>query len=136
MTTQANFAGALLDRAKPLPTGLRSWTGAEPVKRYGVYRNNVATGLARALAARFPETEKVVGEEFFTAMARDYVLGHPPSSPVLLQYGRGFADFVSGFAPAASVPYLADIVRLEDAQVNAYHAADIAPVDPQVLARI
>src|SRR5918999_702162 len=109
-TTQTAFAEALLDRAKPVPEGLRSWTGSEPRKRYGVYRNNVATGLTRALAARFPVTEKIVGQEFFTAMARDFVLCNPPSSPVLLHYGEDFADFVSGFAPAASLPYLADIV--------------------------
>jgi len=135
-TTQASFAAPLLDRTLPPPSGLASWTGAEPVKRYGVYRNNVATGLARALAARFPVTEKIVGEEFFTAMARDYVLEHPPSSPVLLHYGRGFADFVAGFAPAASLPYLAGIVRLEDAQVQAYHAQDISPIDARVITRI
>ena len=71
-----------------------------------------------------------------SAMARDYVLEHPPSSPVLLHYGRGFADFVAGFAPAASLPYLADIVRLEDAQVQAYHAQDISPIDARVITRI
>jgi hypothetical protein len=134
--TQTSFAEALLDRSAPLPTGLTSWTGAEPVRRYGVYRNNVATGLARALAARFPVTEKIVGEEFFTAMARDYVLQHPPASPVLLHYGPGFAEFVASFAPAAGLHYLADVIRLEDAQVKAYHARDITPIDPQVLARV
>ncbi len=134
--TQSRFAAPLLDRAMPAPAGLSSWTGAEPVKRYGVYRNNVATGLARALAARFPVSEKIVGEEFFTAMAREFVLANPPASPVLLHYGAGFADFAAGFAPAASLPYLADIVRLEDAQVKAYHARDVLPVDPKVLARI
>ncbi len=134
--TQTHFADALLDRGKSLPSGLLSWTGAAPNKRYGVYRNNVATGLARALAARFAVTEKIVGEEFFTAMARDYALSHPPTSPVLLGYGRDFADFVMNFAPAARLPYLADIVRLDDAQVAAYHARDMAPIGPQVLARI
>jgi hypothetical protein len=134
--TQTAFAEALLDRSKPVPQGLRSWTGSEPRKRYGVYRNNVATGLARALAARFPVTEKIVGEDFFTAMAREYVLGSPPASPVLLHYGEGFADFVAAFPPAAGLSYLADIVRLESAQAKAYHARDIAPVDPQVLSRI
>lgn len=133
---QTRFAEALLDRAKPVPSGITSWTGAEPVKRYGVYRNNVATGLARALAARFPITEKIVGEEFFTAMARDFALAHPPTSPVLLHYGHGFADFIASFAPAQSLPYLADIVRLEDAQIRAYHARDAAPIPPHVLARI
>ncbi len=134
--TQKAFAEALLDRAKPLPGGLRSWTGAAPARRYGVYRNNVATGLARALAARFPVTEKIVGEEFFTAMARDFALGSPPASPVLLHYGEDFPDFVAKFPPAAGLPYLADIVRLENAQMKAYHARDIAPIDPQALTRI
>jgi hypothetical protein len=134
--TQNAFAEALLDRAKPLPQGLRSWTGAAPTRRYGVYRNNVATGLARALALRFPVTEKIVGEEFFTAMARDFALGSPPSSPVLLHYGESFPDFVAAFPPAASLPYLADIVRLENARVRAYHARDIAIIDPQALMRI
>jgi Putative DNA-binding domain len=134
--TQKSFAEALLDRAKPLPDGLRSWTGVTPVRRYGVYRNNVATGLARALAVRFPVTEKIVGEEFFTAMARDFVLASPPASPVLLHYGDDFPDFVAAFPPAAGLPYVADVVRLENAQVKAYHARDIAPIDPQALTRI
>jgi len=134
--TQEAFAEALLDRTKPVPQALRSWTGSEPSKRYGVYRNNVATGLARALAARFPITEKIVGEEFFTAMARDFVLGAPPASPVLLHYGDDFPDFAAAFPPAAGLPYLADVVRLENAQVKAYHARDMAAVDPQALSRI
>jgi hypothetical protein len=134
--TQARFAEALLDRSKPVPQSLRSWTGAEPNKRYGVYRNNVASGLARALAVRFPVTEKIVGEEFFTAMARDFALGSPPASPVLSQYGEDFPDFIASFPPAASLPYLADIVRLENAQVKAYHARDMTPIDPKALSRI
>lgn len=135
-TTQSRFAEALLDRAKPVPGDVVSWTGTTPVKRYGVYRNNVATGLARALAARFPVSEMIVGAEFFTAMARDFALAYPPSSPVLLHYGDDFADFVAGFAPARSLPYLADMVRLENAQIRAYHARDAAPIPAHVLARV
>lgn len=136
LSTQSDFAAALLDRAKPIPEGLTVWTGAVPHRRYGVYRNNVATGLARALAARFPITEKIVGEEFFTAMARDFVLRHPPASPVLLHYGEDFADFVQDFAPATDLAYLADIVRLENAQMRAYHAHDTLPLQPHALERI
>jgi hypothetical protein len=135
-TTQSRFAEALLDRAKPLPQGLTSWTGASPSKRFGVYRNNVATGLARAFAARFPITEKIVGEEFFTAMSREFVLSHPPSSPVLLHYGEDFADFVAGFPPAASLPYLCDVMRLENAHIRAYHARDTAPIEAAAIFRI
>ena len=134
--TQSRFAEALLDRARPLPEGLQSWTGAEPRKRYGIYRNNVATGFIRAVAARFPTTVKIVGEEFFTAMAREFVRRTPPSSPVLLHYGEDFADFVAGFAPAASLPYLPDIARLENAHIRAYHARDIVPIEVAAMSRI
>ncbi|MFZ5675797.1 MAG: DNA-binding domain-containing protein [Pseudomonadota bacterium] len=133
---QSRFADALLDRSRPVPADVVSWTGAAPARRYGVYRNNVATGLARVLATRYPVTEKIVGEEFFTAMARDFVLAHPPSSPVLLHYGKEFADFIEGFTAAASLPYLPDIARLEDAQIRAYHARDTAPIAAEVLTRL
>ncbi|MBL8907453.1 MAG: putative DNA-binding domain-containing protein, partial [Rhizobiales bacterium] len=109
-------------------------TSARPAKRFGVYRNNVASGLAQALAIRFPATEAIVGREFFAAMAKAYIEREPPRSPVLLHYGASFAEFVAGFAPAKGLPYLADIVRLENARVRAYHAADMAPLAPLALA--
>jgi hypothetical protein len=41
--------------------------------------------------------------------------------------------FIAAFPPAASVPYLADVARLEMARVRAYHAADAAPIDAAML---
>jgi hypothetical protein len=134
--TQSRFAAALLDRVKETPPGLVSWSGARPVKRFGVYRNNVSTGLVQALAVRFPATEAIVGKEFFAAMAGAFVLQDPPRSPILLHYGSEFARYVEGFAPAAELSYLADVVRLENARAEAYHAADIAPLPPGALASI
>ena len=51
-----------------------------------------------------------------------------------MDYGGDFADFVEGFAPAASVPYLAAVARLERARVQAYHAADSQPLTADQLA--
>lgn len=134
--SQSHFAAALQEPDARIPPGLAAWTGASPVKRFGVYRNNVASGLAQALAIRFPATEAIVGKEFFAAMAKLYVRQEPPRSPLLLHYGAGFADFVAQFPPAAELPYLADVVRLENARVEAYHAPDIEPLAPQSLATI
>jgi hypothetical protein len=130
---QEQFTEALLSRSFAMPEGVTCCSGEAPVKRFAIYRNNVSTGLARALAIRFPIAEKIVGESFFAAMAREFVRTNPPRSPVLLRYGDDFDRFVAGFAPAQSVPYLADVVRLENAQVRAYHAADEAPLEPQSL---
>lgn len=121
---QAAFAAALLDPALPCPPGLRSWNGADPAARFAVYRNNVANSLIDALGDSFPVLAQLVGEAFFRAMALCFVRCSPPRSKVLARYGEGFADFVRSFPPAASLPYLADVARLEYARVQAYHAAD------------
>jgi hypothetical protein len=134
--TQDVFAAALLDPEQPVPAGVTSHTSAMPARRFAVYRNNVVVGLARALATRFPAVERIVGEEFFAAMARVFVIAHPPLSPLLMKYGDAFPDFIDGFAPAAQLSYLADVARLEAARTRAYHAADAEPLDPAQLQAI
>lgn len=134
--TQTNFADAVFWPEAALPPGLAAWNGSTPARRFGVYRNNVLSALTQALAARFPATEKLVGQAFFVAMAAEFVRLHPPRSPLLLSYGDDFADFVEGFEPAAGLVYLPDVIRLEAARGRAYHAADMVPLDPAELAAI
>ena len=117
------FARAVLDPEAAVPAALIH-KATTPSRRFGVYRNNVYSSLIDVLAARFQVTARLVGETFFRAMARDFVQQDPPRSPVLLRYGVHFADFIAGFPPAAPVPYLADVARLEWAWHTAYHAAD------------
>lgn len=130
MTTvgQLDFAQALVTPGLAVPAGLVSPRGTTDNKRFSVYRNNVHVSLVNALAARFPVCSRIVGEAFFTAMARAYVADHKPASPVLLDYGSDFPVFIEHFPPAASVPYLPDIARLEVAWSEAYHAADQTPL--------
>lgn len=93
-------------------------------RRMAVYRNNVAASLVGVLRAHFPVVGRIVGPEFFEAAAVAFVRAAPPASPVLAEYGGGFADFLAGFAPAADLPYLPDVARLEWACNLAAHAAD------------
>ncbi|MFN4310216.1 MAG: putative DNA-binding domain-containing protein [Ferrovibrio sp.] len=134
MTMQSAFAAALLDPALPPPAGLTA--PADATQRFNVYRNNRAAGLARALAAGFPATERIVGPDFFAAMARAYMQTEPPRSPVLLQYGATLPDFIAGFAPATDLPYLADVARLEALRTRVYHAADAPALPPATLSRL
>lgn len=129
MSSQADFASALL-RAEPgCPAGLCSSNRADPASRFAVYRNNVQSSLLKALADTFPVVMQLVGEAFFNAMARLYARDYAPRSPLLSDYGQDFGDFIQGFAPAASLPYLADVARLERLRVEAYHAADARPLE-------
>ncbi|MGL6111989.1 MAG: HvfC/BufC family peptide modification chaperone [Rubrivivax sp.] len=133
MTLQP-FADALRDAAGPVPAGLAVWNGSDPAPRFAVYRNHHRVSLVAALADTFPVVRELVGDEFFRAMAGAYVAVNPPRSPVLAHYGDGFADWLAGFAPAAAVPYLADMARLERARVRAFHAADVPPLAAEDIA--
>jgi len=126
---QADFATALIDAGQPVPAAVTSHSARAPRKRFAVYRNNVVVGLVEALRTQFPATERIVGTDFFAAMARVFVATEPPRSPILVTYGEGFPGFVANFAPAAELAYLADVARLEMARTRAYHAADAAPLD-------
>lgn len=97
--------------------------------RFGIYRNNVASALSNGLRVRYPVVEQLVGRDFFNAMSREFIAENKPSSAMLISYGANFPEFVSGFEPAESVPYLADVARLESAWWVSYHAADIAALN-------
>ena len=121
---QTAFAQALFNPALPTPPEVTSFNGSDPAQRFAVYRNNVMVSLIDGLAAKFPVVEMLVGTDFFRAMAQVFAAQFPPKSKLMALYGDAFPDFIDSFAPAASVPYLADVARLEVARVAAYHAAD------------
>jgi hypothetical protein len=130
---QDDFALALLDAERPVPDGVTSHTANRPRRRFAVYRNNVIVSLVEALRTRFPATERIVGAEFFAAMARGFVALHPPRSPLMMHYGDGLAEFLESFEPVRELTYLPDVARLEAARTRAYHAADAEPLDAQDL---
>ena len=132
----AAFSRALLDPDVATPTVVAGPKSKAAVKRYNVYRNNVTVSLINALAAAFPATLRITGVDFFRAMARFYVRSTPPSSPLLFEYGRDFPDFIEQYEYAQSVPWLADVARIDRAWLNAYHAADVQPLMQHELAAI
>lgn len=136
IATQIQFAAALRDTDQPVPEGLHAWNGSRPERRFAVYRNNVAVGLIGAIASRFPIAEKIVGKDFFAAMAHEFISRNPPRSGLLLSYGDDFADFAADFEPAKEINYLPDVMRLEAARGRAYHAADAVPLDTALLAAV
>lgn len=133
---QDDFALALLDADLPPPNSVTSHTTRAPQRRFAVYRNNVVVSLVNALRTRFPATERIVGAEFFTDMARVFVTLHPPRSPVLMHYGDEFPEFLETFEPIRELSYLPDVARLEAARTRAYHAADATPLDARDLQSI
>ena len=133
---QRDFAASVLDPVLPMPDGLVGPDGEPDPKRFAVYRNNVVVSLIEALADAFPAVYRIVGADFFRAMARAYVLVQPPRSPIMHDYGAGFPDFIRSFEPAAGLPYLEDVARIERAWTEAYHAPEDSPIDPSAFSEI
>lgn len=124
MTGHREFSAALLDPERTVPDSLTTWNGSDPAARFAVHRNNVAASLVESLADTFPATQELVGDAFFRAMAVLFVRKEPPRSSVLAHYGASFPSFIEHFPPAASLPYLGDVARLEMLRITALHARD------------
>ena len=105
-------------------------------ERLDVYRNTFLSSLTTALRISFPAVHRLVGEEFFEGAGQCFIDAHPPQTAYLNSYGAGFADFLGQFSPAASLPYLADVARLEWAVNIALHAEDVTSLDANALASI
>lgn len=120
----SEFAHALMHPEAPCPEGLTAWNGSDPQHRFAVYRNNVMVSLVDALVATFDVTHALVGDDFFRHMARQFLRGQTRRARVLTWLGLPFPDFIAQEEAAASVPYLADVARLEMARVVSTHAAD------------
>ncbi|MBL9053874.1 MAG: putative DNA-binding domain-containing protein [Tabrizicola sp.] len=134
--SQSLFAAALLDPEAAVPAGLVDPTGRPAPKRFSVYRNNVASSLTRALEAAFPTVRKLVGDEFFAAMAVVFLRAHPPKSRMLMLYGEEMPVFLESFPPVAHLGYLPDMARLDQAMRESYHAADSQPLSEAAFQRL
>ncbi|MEM9853025.1 MAG: DNA-binding domain-containing protein [Pseudomonadota bacterium] len=131
--SQNTLTAAILGPDLPVPPGLSDGQGGAAGKRFDVYRNNVAVSLTDALIVAFPTIHSLVGDAFFRAMAAVFWRQHPPSSPVMMQYGGPMPGFLAGFGPVAHLPYLPDIARLDLAMRAAYHAEDAPALLPEAL---
>jgi uncharacterized protein len=113
---QRGFAAALLAPAADSP-------------RMAVYRANVLGNWRGALAGAYPVVQRIVGEDFFAALARDYAAACPSVSGDLHEYGAQLAKFLAAHEEARDLPYLPDVARLEWHAHRAHYAADPAPFD-------
>ncbi len=130
---QADFAVALVSGN---PAARPEALGGEAAKRFRIYRNNFYHGLSQQLAEAYPVVRRLVGDAFFFAAARAFLEVHAPRTRSLALFGGEFPGFLRGFPPAASLPYLPDVARLERAWLEALHATDAAPLAPAVLSEL
>lgn len=130
---QNDFASALLARGAVAAPGIAA-LAAQPA--FAVYRNTVMKGCIDALEANYPAVVRLTGEEWFRTAAAEFVRDNPPSAPMLLDYGTSFAGFLARFCPAAELPYLPGVARLDRLWSEAHGARDEEALDPSSVAML
>jgi hypothetical protein len=130
---QDAFARALL-APEAEPAAEVAALAAQPA--FAVYRNTVMKGCIDALEANYPAVARLVGEEWFRAAAAVYVRESLPVEPTLLRYGAAFPDFLARFEPAADLPYLPGVARLDRLWTEAHTAASASALEPGAVARL
>jgi|SRR5882672_5395154 len=122
---QQQFARALMDPVAGASDEMASLV-VQPA--FAIYRNTVHKGCIDALQANFPAVTRLVGEQWMRAAAAVFVQANLPRTPMLLEYGEQFAAFLAGFPPAADLPYLSDVARLDRYWTEAHVARDEVPL--------
>lgn len=122
--------------ASALANILKERHGVSAENRMKVYRNNVVQNLSNAVISALPMTRTLVGEGFLKKAVRAYIRENLPEEGNLNGYGRTFPAFIRTYAPAANMPYLYDVTRLEWAWEQAYYAEDDIALDLGELTRM
>ncbi|MEA3040399.1 MAG: hypothetical protein QOE79_2912 [Sphingomonadales bacterium] len=97
-----------------------------PAEGAAAYRTRSLAALVDMLRAAYRVTARILGDSGFDAAARAFARRFPPADSEPAGYGRGFADFLAEQAPAADIPYLADVATLE----RLWTEANLAPDAP------
>src|SRR5258708_2567383 len=114
---QRKFSEALLSKEQSAAWGLAA------------YRRNVFGNWSGALANAYPIVRKIVGGEFFDAMAREYAREHPSTSGDLNEFGARLPGFVAACPHTRDLPYLPDVARMEWLAPPAPHPPHPPPFD-------
>lgn len=130
------FTTLLFDIEQVCPDTLIAPNGLPDDKRLAVYRNNVVVSLTKALEDIFPAIKRLIGAQNFKSLSALYIRQCPPTSPIIAEYGRDFADFIAKFEPLSKYPYLPDVARLERLWLDSFHAQDAEPLDPASMSDI
>jgi len=130
-TSLAAFQDALARTLEGEPCALTPQMAALVAQPgFAVYRNGVVKHAIDALQANFPAVAHWAGEPWFRAAAFHYVRQTPPRVPMLIEYGATFPAFLACFEPAAAIPHVAHVARLDRMWTEAHIAPEAAVLDP------
>jgi hypothetical protein len=138
---QAEFFGRLVERRSADADALVDDDRPVPAARgMRVYGDAYAASLPRALAVNFPALAKVLDPDDWSALCAAYLERHPPRGHDFRSLGSALAGFTRSFAFRGSYgvdpSVLAELVALEQAQLEVQDGSTIATLAPSALAAL
>jgi hypothetical protein len=82
-------------------------------ERLDIYRNNARSNFVESLKASFPVLTQLVGDAYFSQLARQYLEVSPSRSGDILAIGERFGEHIARIHTADEYAYLADVARFE-----------------------
>ncbi|MBK8455089.1 MAG: DNA-binding domain-containing protein [Thiofilum sp.] len=98
-------------------------------QRLGIYRHSMQGILLQHLRAVFGVVEQLVGAEFFEYLTEIYIDQYPPTHTALSEYGAEFPLLLAKHSALMSMPWIAEVARLEWGRLQAWHGVNQAPSD-------
>jgi len=94
------------------------------VERLQIYATAYFLRLLDCLKENYPVLLKVVGDDDFRELIREYLAAHPSNSPSIFHIGRAFPQFVRAHRLSERWPFAGDLACLERTFIQIFHAAD------------
>jgi len=110
---QQQFSDTLLYKNDQIAQKIKAKEAFTSDQLLQIYRNNFVMGVTEALSATYQHTLSLVGETFFNAVARQFILRHPPQENNMMTYGNGFSEYLHDLEQLKELPYVAEMARFE-----------------------
>lgn len=110
---QQQFSEALLYQNSLITTEIQEKEAFASSDLLQVYRNSFVMGVTEALSITYQQTSSLVGEEFFNAVARQFILQQPPHENNIMTYGGGLSEYLHTLEQLKNIPYIAEMARFE-----------------------
>ena len=110
---QKQFVDALDQKSETIFPWVKASAQMTEKNHFAIYRDSIKGIKQKVLQDVYPICCSIVGEEYFIAMCNAYISNTISESADLGDYVIKFPDFVAHFTPIKSLPYVADVTRLE-----------------------
>jgi len=110
---QQQFSEALLYQNSLITAEIQEKVAFTSSDLLQVYRNSFVMGVTEALSITYQHILSLVGEDFFNAVARQFILQQPPQENNIITYGNGFSEYLQTLEQLVNIPYIAEMARFE-----------------------